>query len=70
MVNNINAILLGARSVDPSITCQVFFTGERSLVVKEAKAKGGHDAALNIVLMQGGVFGAVSDCASLIGVLS
>ena len=35
---NINSFLLGARSVDPSITCQVIFTGEWSLAVKEAAA--------------------------------
>ena len=35
---NINSFLLGARSVDPSIACQVIFTGEWSLAVKEAEA--------------------------------
>lgn len=35
---NINSFLLGARSVDPDITCQVIFTGEWSLAVKEAEA--------------------------------
>lgn len=35
---NINSFLLGARSVDPEITCQVIFTGEWSLAVKEAEA--------------------------------
>ena len=35
---NINSFALGARSVDPSITCQVIFTGEWSLAVKEAEA--------------------------------
>jgi basic membrane protein A and related proteins len=35
---NINSFLIGARSVDPSITCQVIFTGEWSLAVKEAEA--------------------------------
>jgi len=34
-----------------------------------ATDKSNHDAALNMVLMQGGVFGAVSDSASLIAVL-
>ncbi|MDO8882376.1 MAG: isochorismatase family cysteine hydrolase [Pseudotabrizicola sp.] len=34
-----------------------------------ATDKGNHDAALKMVLMQGGVFGAVSDSASLIAVL-
>lgn len=38
VLNNVNAFLLGARSVDPSITCQVIFTGEWSLAVKEAEA--------------------------------
>jgi simple sugar transport system substrate-binding protein len=35
---NINAFALGARSVDPSITCQVIFTGDWSMPVKEAEA--------------------------------
>src|SRR5207244_8281537 len=35
---NINSFLLGARSVDPPITCQVIFTGEWPLAVKEAAA--------------------------------
>ena len=35
---NINSFTLGARSVDPSITTQVIFTGEWSLPVKEAEA--------------------------------
>jgi basic membrane protein A len=35
---NINAFLLGARSVDPEITCAVIFTGEWSHPVKEAEA--------------------------------
>ena len=35
---NINSFLLGARSVVPAITCQVIFTGEWSLAVKEAEA--------------------------------
>jgi simple sugar transport system substrate-binding protein len=38
VLQNINAFLIGARSVDPSITCQVIFTGEWSLAVKEAEA--------------------------------
>lgn len=38
VVLNINSFLLGARSVDPTITCQVVFTGEWSLAVKEAEA--------------------------------
>jgi basic membrane protein A and related proteins len=35
---NINSFLIGARSVDPTISCQVIFTGEWSLAVKEAEA--------------------------------
>ena len=35
---NINSFLLGARAVDPEITCQVIFTGEWTLAVKEAEA--------------------------------
>lgn len=38
VLNNINSFLLGARQVDPEITCQVIFTGEWSLAVKEAEA--------------------------------
>ena len=35
---NINAFALGARSVDPAITCMVIFTGDWSQPVKEAEA--------------------------------
>lgn len=35
---NINSFLLGARSVDPEIVCQVIFTGEWSMSVREAEA--------------------------------
>lgn len=35
---NINSFLLAARAVDPAITCQVIFTGEWSMSVKEAEA--------------------------------
>lgn len=38
VLQNINSFLLGARTVDPEITCQVIFTGEWSLAVKEAEA--------------------------------
>ncbi len=38
VLRNINAFTLGARSVDPSITTQVIFTGEWSMPVKEAEA--------------------------------
>ena len=35
---NINAFTLGARSVDPTITCLAIFTGDWSMPVKEAEA--------------------------------
>ncbi len=35
---NINSFALGAQSVDPEIECQVIFTGEWSLAVREAEA--------------------------------
>ena len=35
---NINAFMMGARSIDPDITCTVIFTGDWSLSVKEAEA--------------------------------
>jgi basic membrane protein A and related proteins len=35
---NVNSFALGARSVDPSITVQVIFTGDWALPVKEAEA--------------------------------
>ena len=35
---NVNSFALGARSVDPTITTQVVFTGEWSMPVKEAEA--------------------------------
>ncbi len=38
VLQNINAFLLGARSVNPKITCQVIFTGDWSMPVKEAEA--------------------------------
>lgn len=38
VLENINCFLLGARAVDPSITCQVIFTGGWSMPVKEAEA--------------------------------
>ncbi len=38
VLQNINAFLLGARSVDPEIELQVIFTGEWSMPVKEAEA--------------------------------
>jgi simple sugar transport system substrate-binding protein len=38
VLRNINAFTMGARSVDPSITCRVIFTGDWSMPVKEAEA--------------------------------
>jgi simple sugar transport system substrate-binding protein len=38
VLRNINAFTLGARSVDPSITTHVIFTGDWSMPVKEAEA--------------------------------
>ena len=38
VLRNINAYLLGARSVKPGITCNVIFTGDWSMAVKEAEA--------------------------------
>jgi simple sugar transport system substrate-binding protein len=38
VLRNVNAFTLGARSVDPSITCTVVFTGDWSMPVKEAEA--------------------------------
>jgi basic membrane protein A and related proteins len=35
---NINAFTMGARSIDPDITCTVIFTGDWSLSVKEAES--------------------------------
>jgi simple sugar transport system substrate-binding protein len=35
---NINAFILGARSIDPSITCVVVFTGDWALPVKEVES--------------------------------
>ena len=38
VLRNINAYLMGARSVKPAITCSVIFTGDWSMAVKEAEA--------------------------------
>jgi simple sugar transport system substrate-binding protein len=38
VLRNINAFTMGARSVDPSITTRVIFTGDWSMAVKEAEA--------------------------------
>lgn len=50
VLQNINSFLLGARQVDPTITCQVIFTGEWSLAVKEAEATNAlADAGCDVV---------------------
>ncbi|MET0350181.1 MAG: BMP family ABC transporter substrate-binding protein, partial [Rhizobacter sp.] len=41
VLRNINAFTMGARSVDPSITTTVIFTGDWSMPVKEAEATNG-----------------------------
>ena len=41
VLRNINAYALGAKSVDPSITTRVVFTGDWSMPVKEAEATNG-----------------------------
>ncbi len=38
VLRNINSFLLGARSVKPATTCNVIFTGDWSMAVKEAEA--------------------------------
>jgi basic membrane protein A and related proteins len=38
VLRNINAYVLGAQSVKPGITCNVIFTGDWSMAVKEAEA--------------------------------
>jgi simple sugar transport system substrate-binding protein len=49
---NINSFTLGARSVDPTITTQVIFTGEWSLAVKEAEATNALiDQGIDVVTM-------------------
>jgi basic membrane protein A len=47
---NVNSFALGARSVDPSITTQVIFTGDWSMPVKEAEAANGlADQGIDVV---------------------
>ncbi len=47
---NVNSFALGARSVDPSITTQVIFTGDWSMPVKEAEATNGlADQGIDVV---------------------
>lgn len=52
VLRNINAFTLGARSVDPSITTTVIFTGEWSMPVKEAEATNSlADQGIDVVTM-------------------
>jgi simple sugar transport system substrate-binding protein len=47
---NVNSFALGARSVDPSITTQVIFTGDWSMPVKEAESTNGlADQGIDVV---------------------
>ncbi|HWK44643.1 MAG TPA: BMP family ABC transporter substrate-binding protein [Stellaceae bacterium] len=47
---NVNSFLLGARSVDPTITATVIFTGDWSMPVKEAEATNGlADQGIDVV---------------------
>jgi len=41
VLRNVNAFTLGARSVNPAVTCNVIFTGEWSMPNKEAEATNG-----------------------------
>ncbi|HEX4296745.1 MAG TPA: BMP family ABC transporter substrate-binding protein [Devosia sp.] len=52
VLENINSFLLGARTVDPTITVQTIFTGEWSLAVKEAEATNAlADQGIDVVTM-------------------
>jgi basic membrane protein A len=52
VLQNINAFLLGAKSVNPKITCQVIFTGDWSMPVKEAEATNSLvDQGVDVVTM-------------------
>ena len=52
VLRNINAFTLGARSVDPTITTSVIFTGDWSLPVKEAEATNSlADQAIDVFTM-------------------
>ena len=52
VLENINSFLLGARTVDPTITVQTIFTGEWSLAVKEAEATNAlADQGVDVVTM-------------------
>jgi basic membrane protein A and related proteins len=52
VLQNINAFLLGAKSVNPNVTCQVIFTGDWSMPVKEAEATNSLvDQGVDVVTM-------------------
>ncbi len=52
VLRNINAFTLGAQSVNPAITCQVVFTGDWALPVKEAEAANSMiDQGIDVITM-------------------
>jgi basic membrane protein A and related proteins len=52
VLRNINAFTLGAQSVNPAITCQVIFTGDWALPVKEAEAANSMiDQGIDVITM-------------------
>ncbi len=52
VLRNINAFTLGAQSVHPDITCQVIFTGDWAMPVKEAEATNSLvDQGVDVVTM-------------------
>jgi basic membrane protein A len=52
VLRNINAFTLGATSVDPKITCQLIFTGDWALPVKEAEASNALiDQGVDVITM-------------------
>lgn len=73
--NGIQNLILTGITTDVCVSTTMREANDRGfecLVVSDccgATDKGNHDAALKMATMQGGVFGAVSDSASLIGAL-
>jgi simple sugar transport system substrate-binding protein len=52
VLRNINSFLMGARSVKPGITCNVIFTGDWSMAVKEAEATNSLcDQGIDVITM-------------------